>query len=55
MIEDKSLPSAVDDAADVMAHFQRGAKKRKNYALQSLAPLLLSVITLLALGAFLAS
>ena len=53
MLEIKSLPSAVDDAADVMAHFQRGAKKPENHALQSLAPLLLSVITLLALAAFL--
>ena len=53
MLEIKSLPSAVDDAADVVAHFQRGAKKTKNLALQSLATLLLSVSTLLALAAFL--
>ena len=53
MLKSKPLPSAVDDAADVMAHFQRGAKTPENHTLQSLAPLLLSVITLLALAAFL--
>jgi hypothetical protein len=52
MLEIKSLPSAVDDAADVMAHFQRGAKKTKNLALQSLATLLLSVLALLVLTTF---
>ena len=52
MLEIKSLPSAVDDAADLMAHFQRGPKKTKNHALQSLTPLLLSVLSLLVLTTF---
>jgi len=53
MLESKPLPSAVDDAAYVMAQFQRGAKKPENHALQSLTPILLSVSTLLALAAHL--
>ena len=53
MLETKPLPSAVDDAAEVMALFHQGAKKAENHALRNLAPLLLSVSTLLALAAFL--
>ena len=52
MLESKPLSSAVDDAADVMAQFQRGGKKQENHALQSLAPLLLSVLSLLVLTTF---
>ena len=55
MLESDPLPSAVDDAAEIMAYFPRVAKKPKKLPLRSLAPLLLSVLSLLTLTTFFTS